>query len=126
VRWAAELPEVVEALAVDSFRNAGVFGSVHDSNSTFGADYLLRITIRRFDADYTGGKDAPRIHVALDCTLGRRSDRHVLASFAAEGTADAEANRVTAVVAAFERAAIAAFESMTARTREALVGKEPL
>jgi cholesterol transport system auxiliary component len=124
VRWAAELPEVIEALALDSFRNAGVFAAVHDSNSGFSAEYLLRITIRRFEADYTQGNGAPSVHVALDCTLGRRSDRGVLASFVAEGTADAEANRVSAVIGAFERAAAAAFEAMTVQTREAVAAEE--
>lgn len=122
VRWAAELPEVIEALALDSYRNAGVFAVVHDSSSGFSADYLLRITIRRFEADYTQSNGAPRVQVALDCTLARHSDRRVLASFVAEGIAEAEANRVSAVIGAFERAAAAAFETMTVQTREALAG----
>jgi cholesterol transport system auxiliary component len=120
VRWAAELPEVVEALVVDSLRGTGAFSSVHDSISGFGPQYLLRITIRRFEADYTARSGVPRVHVAFDCTLGRRSDREVLASFAAEGVADAEANRVNAVIAAFESAADSALDSMATQAVAAL------
>jgi|SRR5688572_17197250 len=119
-RWAAELPEVVEALAVESLRSTGAFASVHDANSTFSADYLLRITIRHFEADYTAGNGAPRIRVAFDCTLGRRSNREVLASFVAEGASDTGANRLNAVIGAFENAADAAFDSLAMQTVEAL------
>ncbi|MGH8285762.1 MAG: ABC-type transport auxiliary lipoprotein family protein [Steroidobacteraceae bacterium] len=120
IRWAAELPEVVEALAVQSLRSAAAFSAVHDSGAAFSPDYLLRLTIRRFEADYTGGGGAPRVHVAFDCTLGRRSDRQVLASFAAEGVADAQANRANAVIGAFETAADAAVASMAEQILAAL------
>ena len=111
-RWAADVPELIEALAVDTLRRGGAFSAVHDSFGGFAPDYVLRITIRRFDADYTTGNGAPRVLVALDCVLGRRGGSEVLASFSAEGTMDAEANRVGSLVAAFEAAAATALESM--------------
>src|SRR5690606_32380603 len=48
-RWAAELPEMVEALAVQATRATGAWSTVQDSLSPFSADYLLQITIRRFE-----------------------------------------------------------------------------
>ncbi|MBV8806579.1 MAG: membrane integrity-associated transporter subunit PqiC [Sinobacteraceae bacterium] len=118
-RWAANLPAVVEELTVDTLRASGAWSTVQDSNSGFPTDYLLQIVIRRFEADYTAGSGAPEIHVALDCTLGRRAGREVIASFISEGSATAAANRLADVVAAFEAASNKALDEIGARTAQA-------
>ena len=118
--WAGALPDVVETLAIDTLRATGNWSSVNDAPSPFAADYLLQINIRRFEADYTGGGDAPRIYVTLDCTIARRIGRELLTSFVVEGVADAEANKMSAVIAAFEKAANAALASMAQRSSDAV------
>ena len=118
--WAGSLPDVVETLAIDTLRATGNWASVHDAPSPFAADYLLQITIRRFEADYTGAGAAPKIYVTLDCTIARRIGRELLTSFVAEGVADAEADRMSAVVAAFEKAANTALASMAERSAAAI------
>jgi cholesterol transport system auxiliary component len=112
-RWPGAAPQLIEALSVDTLRAAGAFSSVQDSDSPFPADYLLQITVRRFDADYTGGGAAPEVHVVLDCSLGRRAEREVIASFVAQGTASAGGDRMREVVAAFEQATGVALTSMS-------------
>jgi cholesterol transport system auxiliary component len=118
-RWAADLPDVVETLAIDTLRTSGAWGAVHESPSPFLADYLLQINIRRFEADYTEGGVAPKVHVVLDCTLARRLGRDLVASFVAEGEAAAEENRLSSVVSAFEKAANAALTTMADRSAAA-------
>jgi cholesterol transport system auxiliary component len=118
-RWAADLPDVVETLAIDTLRAGGAWGAVHESPSPFLADYLLQINIRRFEADYTAGGAAPTVHVALDCTLARRVGRELVTSFVAEGEAQAGENRLGSVVAAFEKAANAALTAMAERSAAA-------
>ena len=118
--WAGALPDVVETLAIDTLRATGNWSSVNDAPSPFAADYLLQINIRRFEADYTGGGDAPRIYVTLDCTIARRIGRELLTSFVVEGVADAEANKMSAVIGAFEKAANAALASMAQRSSDAV------
>ena len=118
--WPGALPDVVETLAIDTLRASGRWSAVHDAPSPFTADYLLQINIRRFEADYTGGGDAPKVYVTLDCTIARRLGRELLTSFVAEGTADASANKMSAVVAAFEKAANVALASMASRSAEAV------
>jgi cholesterol transport system auxiliary component len=118
--WAGSLPDVVETLAIDTLRASGTWSAVDDAPSPFAADYLLQINIRRFEADYTGGGEAPRVYVTLDCTIARRLGRELLTSFVAEGVADAEANRMSAVVGAFERAANMALATMAQRSAEAV------
>ena len=118
--WAGSLPDVVETLAIDTLRASGSWSSVNDAPSPFAADYLLQINIRRFEADYTGGGEAPRVYVTLDCTIARRIGRELLTSFVAEGVADAEANKMSAVVGAFEKAANMALAMTAQRSAEAV------
>lgn len=118
-RWPGTAPQVIGALAVETLRAADVWDSVQDSTSPFPANYLLHITLRRFDADYSGG-GAPEVHVLLDCTIGRREGREVIASFMAQGTATAAADHMSDVVAAFEQATAAALNSMSQQAGEAV------
>jgi ABC-type uncharacterized transport system auxiliary subunit len=120
VSWAGIVPDVVETLAIDTLRASGRWSAVHDAPSPFSADYLLQINIRRFEADYTGGGEAPKVYVTLDCTIARRVGRELLTSFVAEGVADADANRMSSVVAAFEKAANIALAAMAERSAAAV------
>jgi ABC-type uncharacterized transport system auxiliary subunit len=117
-RWATDVPVLVESLAVDTLRG-GAFSAVYDSFAGSPADYVLRLNVRRFEADYTVG-DRPRVFVTFECVLTRRDERRALATFTAQGTADAPASRVTALVAAFETAVNAALGSLAEQTYSAL------
>lgn len=119
-RWPADLPGVVEALAVDALRSSGAWTTVQDSGSAFPSDFLLQIVIRRFEADYSVSPGAPEVHVVLDCTVGRRAGREVLDSFLAEGSSKAAANRLGDVVSAFEDASNKALEEISVRTSQAV------
>jgi len=123
-RWPAALPEVVEELTVEALRASGSWSDVQSSESSFPAEYLLQIRIRRFDADYQTSSAAhagapPQVHVVLDCTFGRRSGREVLSTFVAEGSADAAANKLSDVVAAFEDATNMALSSVATHAADA-------
>jgi cholesterol transport system auxiliary component len=119
-RWPASTPNMVESLAVEKLRGSGMWQSVGDSASSFPSDYVVQVMIRRFEADYTGGGPAPDIHVVFDCAVGKREDREVVASFLAEGSAQAGANRLGSVVAAFETATNTALDSMAIQTADAV------
>jgi cholesterol transport system auxiliary component len=112
-QWAAELPHVVAALAVERLRTTGDWTAVSDFESTLSSDYFLQITIRRFEAEYTSDA-APTVRVAFDCALGRRADHALIASFSAQGAAVASANRVGAIVQAFEEAVNTALNELSA------------
>jgi len=113
--WAAEAPELLESLAVETLRGSGRWRSVEDAESPFPADYLLQVTIRRFDADYSeaGTNAPPTVRVTLDCTLGREEGRDIVATFVASGSAVAGANHLGDVVAAFQQATDAAMASLS-------------
>ena len=103
-RWPDALPVVVERLVVDALRQHGRWSVVHDAAAPFAADQLLRVTVRRFDAEYTTVGGPPTVRVVLDATLARRGDRAVLAAFTVEASSAAAEERMSAIVAAFERA----------------------
>jgi cholesterol transport system auxiliary component len=112
--WAADAPTLLASLAVETLRGSGHWRSVEDAESPFPADYLLQISIRRFDADYSAGTDAPpTVRVTLDCTLGREEGREIVATFVASGSAVAGANRLGDVVSAFQEATDAAMASLS-------------
>ncbi len=118
-RWAAPVPDLVEALTVQTLRGSGQWTSVEDSRSPFPSSYLLQIAVRRFEADYTGGEAAPTVHVVLDCIMGRREGREVVTTFVASGSASAGANRLAEVVAAFEQAAGTALTALAQQAAQA-------
>jgi cholesterol transport system auxiliary component len=125
-RWPAPIPDVVEALAVETLRGSGEWASVEDSASPFPSDYLLQLAVRRFDADYTEGSGAvPTVQVTIDCTLGRREGRDVIATFVASGSAPATANRLANVVGAFEQATDAALASLAQQATQAVRADAP-
>src|SRR6185437_1119893 len=117
--WAADTPVLVESLAVQTLRQSRHWRSVEDAESPFPSDYLLQISIRRFDADYGGANAAPTIRVTLDCTLGKEDGRDVVATFVASGSAAAGANRLGDVVAAFQQATDAAMAALSQQTSAA-------
>jgi cholesterol transport system auxiliary component len=119
--WAADTPALIGSLATQALRASGEWSSVQDADSPFPARYLLQISIRRFDADYlAGARTPPTVHVTLQCTLGSEDARKVLASFVAAGSSPAAANRLSAVVAAFQRATDEALRSMSRQAFAAL------
>jgi cholesterol transport system auxiliary component len=121
-RWPSPLPDLIEAMAIDTLRSSGAWSTVQDSGSTFSSEYLLQIVIRRFEADYTSDASVPDVHVVLDCTIGRRAGREVLASFIAEGSATAGANRLSDVMSAFEEASNKALADISQRAQQAVQG----
>jgi cholesterol transport system auxiliary component len=119
-RWPGPVADLIEALAVETLRASGAWTSVEDSASPFPSDYLLQVKVRRFEADYTAGGAVPEVHVTLDCILGTRAGRDVVATFVASGAALATANRLSEVVSAFEQATGAALGALSQQAEQAV------
>lgn len=124
--WAADAPALIESLVTQTLRSAGEWSSVEDAESPFPSDYLLQISIRRFEADYSAGADVPpTVRVTLDCTLGAEEGRTIVASFVADGSAAAGANKLNEVVAAFQQATDQALASLSQQAFAAVRGTAP-
>jgi ABC-type uncharacterized transport system auxiliary subunit len=109
------LPAVVERLAVDAARGSGAWSVVHDAAAPLPATELLRLTVRRFDAEYTVAGRAPTVRVVIDATVSRRIDRTLLSAFTVETSAQAADDRMSAIVAAFDEAAGVAMDRIARR-----------
>ena len=107
-RWPVKTPQLIEAALIEALQDSGRLRSVQSDSGRFRTTHTLTLEVRRFEADYTGG-EPPVAVVAFAVTIGRQSDRSVLAAFTVAAEERASVNRVTAVVAAldaaFERAA---------------------
>jgi cholesterol transport system auxiliary component len=114
-RWSADLPVLVEELTVERLRASGAWEAVNN----FSSEYYLQIAIRRFEAEYAGDA-APTARVVLDCQIGRRASRTLVASFSVTGDAAANANRAGAVVSAFEQAANTALTQLVQKSAAAV------
>ncbi len=113
-RWSAPTPALIESLALAALRASGAWRTVEDSGSRFPTDYRFEIRVRRFEAEY-GDAGAPEIHVSLDALLGLRESGRVLASLEAAASVPAQANTMTAVVAAFDAATAQALQDLVTR-----------
>lgn len=110
-RWVEEAPPLLQSQIIDALRMGGRFATVESDTEPFAAQYLLSVHIAKFQAEYTDA-GGPTIFVTIDCTLGRRTDRTVIVSFAAQGTAHATADHLEAVVAAFGAATSQAMQQI--------------
>ena len=102
VRWAATAPSMLQTLAIEALRSSNRFALVESDAAPFPADYVLSLELHHFEAEYIGA-GPPTVRVSLLGTLGRRN-REVVVSVSAESQARADADRMQAVVADFERA----------------------
>ncbi len=118
-RWAGDLAGMLQSALVQSFQDSGRLRSVQGDVGRFGVTHTLVIEVRRFEADYTAG-GLPVAQVELSVTLGRNSDRKVLAAFAAASSEAATENRQTSIVAALNVAFARAAQELSGRTLEAI------
>ena len=112
-RWAGDLPDVLQTLLIDTQRAGGRYRAVLADTAAFSADELLQIEVRQFQAEY-GDAKAPTVHVVLEGTLGRRSQREVLRTLHAESRVAASSDHMSAVVAAFNAAVSDALQQLRA------------
>jgi cholesterol transport system auxiliary component len=112
-RWAGDAPSTLQALVIESLRNADRFATVESDSGPFASQYILGLELEHFEAQYRGD-GPPSIELTLVCSLGRRSDRTVIVSFTAHSSVQADADRMQAVIAAFEQATAQALAQVTA------------
>jgi ABC-type uncharacterized transport system auxiliary subunit len=116
-RWAATAPAMLQTLAIETLRRAGHFGLVESDSGPFTSRYVLNLELTHCEADYgaaasAGSRAAPTVQVSLVCTLGRRVGRAVVTTLSVNSSVQAEADRMQAVIAAFQQATAAALGRM--------------
>lgn len=117
-RWAGSLEQVAESLFVQALRGSGRFAQVASDGAGMGADFVLAVTLRRFELEYATPGSAPTAKVVLECTVSSRREHRQLAGFDVVTEAPASANRLGNAVAALERAAQEASRQMVDRAAD--------
>jgi cholesterol transport system auxiliary component len=114
--WSAPLGAVAGSLFTQSLKGSGRFAQVSDDASGVSADFVLAITLRRFEADYQVSGATPTVQLELECALISPHEHRQVASFDIATSAAAAANRQESIVAAFEQAAQAASVQLVERS----------
>lgn len=101
-RWAAPLPEVLQAFFHEALERR--FPRLEAEAAPGGTgDLRLGATVWAFQAEYEGKADSPpRLRLAMTLRLQRAGDHRTLARMRVARTARAASNRRTAVVAGLE------------------------
>jgi cholesterol transport system auxiliary component len=118
-RWPVRTPTLVESALIEALQDSGRLRSVQGDFGRFRSTHSIALEVRRFEADYTGGMP-PVAQVALAVTVGRHSDRQVLATFSVVAEEQAAENRVSAVVAALDAAFGRAAAEIAAKSLDAI------
>ncbi len=102
-RWPDALPLVLQPLIIDALRAGGRFRTVQGDGVPFNAEFLLQVEVRQFAIEYDAAGN-PVAAVKLVGTLGRRADRTPVRSFVVAKSVAADANRMAAVIKAYNQA----------------------
>lgn len=114
-RWAASAPLMLQTLAVEALRQQGRFSLVESDSAPFAADWVLQLELTHFESDDAGGGGAPTVRVGLMATLGQRTARRAVMTLTVDTHAVAQADRMGAVVAAFQSATDEALQQVAER-----------
>jgi ABC-type uncharacterized transport system auxiliary subunit len=104
-RWGAALPQELAALAVQSLIASKTFSVVAGTDpSAGGGDFQLLLTVRHFEAEYSGDPKglAPVARVSIECLLTGDVPRRVLGRCDAQAQEPARENRMSEIVAALD------------------------
>jgi len=124
-RWAEPAPQMLQENLVSALAATAQFGGgVMTAPARAPAELLLDVELRRFEA-VTAGADAadsgaaPVVHVQVQVSLvdSRRAAR--VTSFVSEAAVPASENRLSAVIAAFDRANAQVVNDISARVQAA-------
>lgn len=105
VRWSGPLDEVLQDLAVQTLHSHPGMRNVSSDISAFPSAYWLEIEVVDFQAEYGAPDAAPTIHVHLLARVGNSANRHILGRFEPDVREAAAANRMSAIVDAYNHAA---------------------
>lgn len=122
-RWAESAPQMLQENLVAALAATAQFrGGVMTAPARVPAELLLDVELRRFEAvtagaDATTAGAAPVVHVQVQVSLidSRRAAR--VTSFISEAAVPASENRLSAVIAAFDRANVQVVSDVGARVQ---------
>jgi cholesterol transport system auxiliary component len=103
-RWIAPAQEMFDSEAVSHLESGPVPLQVVRAGAPPKPQYVLAIDVRRFEADYTSGSGVPDVIIDARAKLMRAADRQIVGDWPVTAREPARVNRVSEIVAAFDRA----------------------
>lgn len=125
--WTDRAPSMIQTLIIESFQNSGAIVAVGRESIGLRSDFVLKTELREFQAEYPAGPAsgrAPDAHVRLNGILVQMPRRAIIASVQIDRKMPAAADRLAAIVAAFDDALGSALKELvtwTLTTGEATV-----
>jgi len=113
-RWVAPAKEMFDSETIRQLQRGPVPVSVLRAGDPPRSAYVLAIDVSRFDAEYASPGTVPVVVVDGRAKLMRVADRQVVGDWPVTAREPATDNRVSAIVAAFDRATV----SVTSRVAE--------
>jgi cholesterol transport system auxiliary component len=119
-RWSGPLDEVIQDLTVQLFHSRAGLRNVSGDASAFASAYWLEIEVADFQAEYAESGAPPTVRVHFLARIGSSGERRIIARFEADARQPAAANRLGAIVDAYDRAATEALMQIAAGCAAAL------
>lgn len=82
--WTDNAPGMVRSLLVESFERCGKVAAVGTEAAGLRPDYVLKTSLRKFQADYRDGDPIPMVVVRISAKLVAMPGRRVVRAFASE------------------------------------------
>ncbi|MFQ6017313.1 MAG: ABC-type transport auxiliary lipoprotein family protein [Kiloniellaceae bacterium] len=101
--WADRAPLMVLTLMIESFENSRRIVAVGREAVGLRADFVLKTELREFQAEYFEG-EVPKVRVAITAKLVQMPKRAIIGSQSFDHSVAAEADRMDAIVKAFDAA----------------------
>lgn len=103
-QWIDDAPNMVQRLLIESFENSKHIIGVSRESVSLRSDFVLRVELREFQAEYTDGVAAPTINVRINVKLVRLPQRHIIASTTVDRAMAAPDNKIASIVDTFDQA----------------------
>lgn len=103
-QWIDEAPNMVQRLLIESFENSDRIVGVGPESIGLRSDFVLRMELREFQAEYFDGAVLPTVRVRLNAKLVKMPQRHIIASTTEERSIVATDNRMETIVRTFDDA----------------------
>ena len=114
--WTDSVPQLVQSLLVEAFQKSGRIAAVGRDGQGIRADYILQTEIRDFEAYYAVADTPPKARVSFTVSLVGALQREVISTLQVQQEAQAGANNLPSITAAFTQAAGAAITEIVAWT----------
>jgi cholesterol transport system auxiliary component len=102
--WTDSAPALAQTLLIESFENTGKIVAVGRESVGLRPDYVLKLELREFQAEYASSEAPPTVHVRMIAKLVRMPQREIVAAHMAQRMQLAATNTLDDVVNAFDDA----------------------